>query len=90
MDLDTLLLHYFGDIDVSSVSTDVLASGIERCQIDLGLEQDRGKRFAMWAMLHMLGSAPDLGVAFEDPGDQDAARTFVDLLAASEDGAAGE
>ncbi len=90
MDLDTLLSRYFGNTDVSSVSTDVLVSGIERCQADLGLEQDRGKRFALWAMLHMLGSAPALHVVFEDPGDQDAARTFMDLLAASEDAASGD
>jgi len=28
----------------------------------------------------MLGSAPDLDVAFMDADDRDAARTFVDLL----------
>jgi hypothetical protein len=28
----------------------------------------------------MLGSAPDLDVAFKDARDRDAARTFMDLL----------
>ena len=32
----------------------------------------------------MLGSAPDLDVAFESEQDRGAARTFIDLLAASE------
>jgi hypothetical protein len=32
----------------------------------------------------MLGSAPDLDVAFKDPNDRDAARTFMDMLAAGE------
>jgi hypothetical protein len=87
MHLDDLLTRYFHDTDLSCVSPDVLASGIEHCLVDLGLEQDRGKRFALWALLHMLGSAPDLDVAFKEPNDRDAARTFMDMLAAGETGA---
>ena len=34
----------------------------------------------MWSLLHILGSAPDLDVAFDDPADREAARTFMDLL----------
>mgnify|MGYP000362535462 CR=1 FL=1 len=84
MDLDDLLRRYFSSIDLSAVSPDALAAGIECCQVDLGLEQDRGKRFALWALLYMLGSAPDLEAAFEEVADRDAARNFMDLLAASE------
>ena len=84
MDLDDLLRRYFSSTDIATVSPDVLASGLERCQVDLGLEQDRGKRFALWALLYMLGSAPDLEAAFKDADDQEAARNFMDLLAASE------
>ena len=84
MDLDTLLIRYFGTADPGAVGAETLASGIERCQVDLGLEQDRGKRFALWAMLYLLGSAPDLDVAFENEEDREAARNFMDLLAASE------
>ena len=90
MDLDSLLLRYFSSTQLGDVSPEALASGIEHCLVDLGLEQDRGKRFALWALLHMLGSAPDLDVAFEDPGDREAARNFMDLLAASQDDAAAE
>ena len=43
----------------------------------------RGDRFALWALLHLLGSAPDLDVAFKDEADRDAARNFMDLLAAA-------
>ena len=57
-----------------------MASGIERMQVEFGLESDKGRRFAMWSLLYMLGSAPDLDVAFKDPQDRDAARTFMDLL----------
>ena len=85
MDLDDLLRRYFSSTDSATVSPDVLASGLERCQVDLGLEQDRGKRFALWALLYMLGSAPDLEAAFKDADDQEAARNFMDLLAASDD-----
>ena len=49
-----------------------------------GLEQDRGKRFALWSFLHMFGSAPDLDVAFKSEEDREAARNFMDLLAAAE------
>lgn len=83
MDLDTLLLRYFHATDLASVSPDAMASGVERCQVDLGLEGDPAKRFALWALLHMLGSAPDLDVTFEDADDRNAARNFMDLLAAS-------
>ncbi len=34
----------------------------------------------MWSLHYMLGSAPELDVAFKDESDRDAARTFMDLL----------
>lgn len=82
MDLGDLLNRYFATDDISQLSHTALAAGIERCQVDLGLEQDRGKRFALWALLHMLGAAPDLEVAFEEEGDRVAARNFMELLEA--------
>ncbi len=84
MNLDTLLVRYFRTADLGMVGAETLASGIERCQVDLGLEQDRGKRFALWAMLYLLGSAPDLEAVFDKADDRDSARNFMDLLAASE------
>ncbi|MGX7953776.1 hypothetical protein ACWPM1_14590 [Tsuneonella sp. HG249] len=84
MDLDDLLRRYFSSTDRSAVSPDVLASGLERCQVDLGLEKNRGKRFALWALLYMLGSAPALEAAFKNADDREAAHNFMDLLAASE------
>lgn len=83
MDLDDLLHRYFAISDITALSPEALASGIERCQVDLGLEQDRGKRFALWALLHMLGGAPDLDVSFEHEDDRNAARNFMELLEAS-------
>ena len=55
MQLDDLLSRYFYDTDVSSVTPDTLATGIERCLVDLGLEQDRGKRSLYWPCSTCLG-----------------------------------
>ena len=88
MDFDDQLRRYFGTVELGSISSAVLASGIERMRVDLGLERDRGRRFALWSLLHMLGGAPDLDVAFEDEADRQAARNFMDLMqrAAEPDG----
>lgn len=83
MEFDDLLRRYFATDDIAAASPAVLAAGIERCQVDLGLERDAGKRFALWALLHMLGAAPDLDVAFEDEAEREAARNFMDLLDAT-------
>jgi len=83
MQLDDLLLRYFASTNLAEIAPDTLAAGIEHCRVDLGLQQDRGKRFALWSFLHMFGSAPDLDVAFDNEEDREAARNFMDLLAAS-------
>lgn len=79
MNLDDQLREYFGSADLATLSPQGLAAGIERMQVDLGLEKDRARRFALWALLHALGAAPDLDVAFKDPADREAARNFMDL-----------
>lgn len=79
MDLDDQLRRYFGTADLSAITSEVLASGIEHMRVDLGLEKDRARRFALWVLLHMLGSAPDLDAAFPDEADREAARNFMDM-----------
>ena len=86
MDLDDLLFRYFGTTELSQVPLSAQAAGIERIQVDFWLVTDRGHRFALWALLHMLGAAPDLDAAFKEASDRDAARTLMDLLAAAGDG----
>lgn len=86
MDFDDQMRRYFGSTDLGDVTPAVLTSGKERLAVDFGLEKDRGRRFAMWALMHILGNAPDLDVAFKDPADQDAARDFMHMLARSHDG----
>ena len=77
--LDDQLRHYFGTDDIATIPPAALAAGTERLRVEFGLQKDRGRRFAMWALLHMLGAAPDLDIAFKDEADRDAARTFMEL-----------
>jgi hypothetical protein len=79
MDLDHLLVRFFGTDDLASLSPDQLASGAERLRLQFGLERDGGRRFALWSLMYLLGTAPDLDVAFEDEADREAARDFMDM-----------
>jgi hypothetical protein len=85
VNFDDQLRRYFGTADLAAVPAEALAAGIERMQVDLGLEKDRSRRFALWALLHMLGAAPDLDVAFEEAQDREAARNFMELTEKVED-----
>ncbi len=73
--------RYFGTADLGGLSPAELTAGSERLSVDFGLETDPDRRFALWAVMHILGTAPDLDVAFKDPAARDAARNFMDLLA---------
>ncbi len=79
MDLDDQMRRYFGTTDIAAVPAGALAAGIEHMRVDLGLERDRSRRFALWALLFMLDAAPDLDVAFKDPADRDAARNLMEM-----------
>ena len=85
MTFDDQLQRYFGTTDLAAISPDALTAGIDRMKVDLGLETDRARRFALWALLFTLGEAPDLDVAFEDEADREAARNLMDLMAAAEE-----
>lgn len=79
MDFDDQLRRYFGTGDMGSIAPGALAAGVDRMKVDLGLEKDRGRRFALWALLYIMGDAPDLDIAFEDERDREAARNFMDI-----------
>ncbi|MEO1969141.1 MAG: hypothetical protein ABGW87_10565 [Sphingomonadaceae bacterium] len=85
MNLDDLLQRYFATGDPGEQSPQVLAAGLERIHVDFGLEKDSAKRFALWCVLYMFDDAPALDVAFEDETERDAARNFMDLMAATDD-----
>ncbi|MBO9576828.1 MAG: hypothetical protein J7494_13925 [Sphingobium sp.] len=79
MDFQDLLMRYFGQSEIDRLDPMALDAGVERMRVDLGLETDRGRRFAIWTLLYMLGNAPDLDVAFKDDADREAARNFMDM-----------
>lgn len=81
MDLADLMQNYFGTRDLAAIEPDATRAGVERMRVDFGLEKDRGRRFALWTLLHMFDAAPDLDVAFEHEEDRDAARNLMDLMA---------
>lgn len=80
MNLEDQIRRYFGTSNLGGVPPDALDAGIEHMKVDLGLTSDRGERFALWALLHTLGSAPDLDVVFKSESDREAARSFMDML----------
>lgn len=80
MNLDDQIRRYFGTSDLRAVKPEAVDAGIEHMKVDLGLTNDRGERFALWALLHTLGSAPDLDAVFETDADREAARNFMDLM----------
>jgi hypothetical protein len=80
MDFDDQLRRYFATTDLAAISHDALEAGVECMRVDFGMEKDRGRRFALWTLLHMFGAAPDLDIAFKDEADRNAARDFLELL----------
>jgi len=88
MDFEDQFRRYFGTPDPAAVEPGALAAGIEHMRVDLGLETDPGRRFALWALMHMLGAAPDLDVAFKDEKEREAARNFMDLMDRASEGQA--
>ena len=82
MDFDDLLRRYFGTAEIAAITPAAREAGVDKLRVDFGLETERDRRFALWALLYMLGQAPDLDVAFKDDADREAARNLMDLLAA--------
>lgn len=83
MDMEHLLQRYFGTTDLSEVKVDAIPAATDRMLVDFGLEKDRGKRFGLWSLLYMLDAAPELDVAFKNEEDREAARNFMDMIAAA-------
>lgn len=84
MDLDDQFRRYFGTTDLAQVPAAAVAAGVEHMTVDFGMEQDPARRFALWTIMHLLGAAPDLDVAFKNEQDRDSARKFMDLVASAE------
>lgn len=84
MQFDDLLQRYFAVSDPAEIAPGALEAGTEKMLVDLGLEKDPGKRFALWSLLYLLGRAPDLDVAFKSEDEHEAARNFMHLMAGIE------
>lgn len=84
MDLDALLYHYFGTVELDTLDAGAIAAGADRVGIAYGTERDAGRRFALWALLHALGRAPDPAVAFKVPGERQAAQAYARVVAGSD------
>ncbi|WP_417595235.1 hypothetical protein [Parasphingorhabdus sp.] len=80
MDFDDQLQRYFGTTDLTAIEPEAMNAGIEHMRVDFGLEKDRGRRFALWAVFYMLGTRIDLDKAFENEADRNSARNFMDLM----------
>lgn len=81
--MQDLLQRYFGTTDLASVEPAAVPMGVDRMLVDLAMEQDRGRKFALWTLLFMLDAAPDLDMAFEYEADREAARNLMDLMASA-------
>lgn len=77
MDFDDLLIFYFGTADLDTLDADALVDGQQRVAIAFGTEREAGRRFALWALLHALGDAPDPEKAFKDPRERKAAEDYA-------------
>ncbi|TCU61077.1 hypothetical protein EDF58_101384 [Novosphingobium sp. PhB57] len=85
MDFDDQLRRYFGTDDLSTIAPTALETGIDRMRVDLGMEKDRSRRFALWSLLYLFNASPDLDVAFDNDEDRNAARDFMDMMAKAQE-----
>lgn len=80
MDFDDQLRRYFGTDDLTTIAPTTLEAGIDRMKVDIGMEKDKARKFALWTLMYMFGAAPDLDVAFDNEDDRNAARDFMDMM----------
>ena len=81
MDLDGLLQHYLGRSDPATADPATITPALDRIALDFGVERDPGRRFALWALMLVLGRAPDIDTAFKSSSERTAARDFARLMA---------
>ena len=78
MELDTLLAHFFGTDDPSTLTEAEFDRAIEQLRIGFGVEREPGRKFALWCLLEALGTAPRPADAFpKDPKLKAAADEYL-------------
>ncbi|MFC0590238.1 hypothetical protein ACFFF7_12505 [Novosphingobium aquiterrae] len=64
MDLEALLVHFFGSDDPANLTEAEFDRATEKLKIAFGIEREPGRRFALWTLLHALDMAPLPAEAF--------------------------
>ncbi len=64
MDLDDLILHFFGTADPAELTEADYDRALEKLKIAFGVEREAGRKFALWALMDALGIAPLPAEAF--------------------------
>lgn len=78
MDLDALLVHFFGTEDPAVLTQSEYDRAIERLRIAFGVEREAGRRFALWALMDALEIAPLPAEAFaKEPALKAAAEDYL-------------
>jgi hypothetical protein len=78
MDLDSLILHFFGVDDPAGLTEAEFDRGLERLKIGFGVEREPSRKFALWVLLEGLGQAPLPAEAFaKEPKLKAAAEDYL-------------
>ena len=78
MELDALLVHFFGTEDPTSLTEAEFDLAIERLKIGFGVEREPGRKFALWTLLHAFDQAPLPAEAFaKEPRLKAAAEEYL-------------
>jgi hypothetical protein len=78
MDLDVLLLHFFGTEDPAELTETEYDRGLERLRIGFGVEREPGRKFALWTLMEALDVAPLPAEAFaKEPALKAAAEDYL-------------
>ncbi len=78
MDLEALILHFFGTDDPATLTEHEFALGLEQLKIGFGVEREPGRKFALWCLLDALDEAPLPAEAFaKEPALKAAAEDYL-------------
>lgn len=64
MELEALLVHFFGTDDLAALTEVEFDRALERLRIAFGVEREGGRKFALWTLMEALGIAPLPAEAF--------------------------
>jgi hypothetical protein len=78
MDLEGLILHFFGSEDPASLTETEFERGLEALKIGFAVEREPGRKFALWVLLEGLGEAALPAEAFaKEPKLKAAAEDYL-------------